>query len=92
MIITENGLYSVTNKVKGFGGATSMVYVSGAFGTATATLVYLNELGNEVVLENGVLVIDTQNAVVHGVDRPIFVRVALADGATAIVIEVRGKV
>lgn len=92
MRIAEDGRYKLSNSTEGFGGASSIVYVSGVFGTASVKLVHLDEEQNEIDLEDGALLVNTQNSVDHGIGADVLVRVTGSDGATAILITVRGRV
>lgn len=92
MKITTNGLFHIDTDIHGFGGGTSVVYISGTFGLAVVQLVYIDEGGNEVNLEDGLLLVNTQNIVNHGEGATMAARVTLADGTTEIFIVAKGKV
>lgn len=78
--ITPTGNYSGTG--------TSVIMVSGTFGTATATLKYKDLSGNFVALENGTLEVNKQYVVEHGKGVDLYVTIATADGSTDIDISV----
>ena len=80
-LLTDNGNYHIN---RGFRDAKSAVYVSGTLGTATATLTYKNQAGLYIPFTDGLLVINDQLPVDHGVGVNIYVTVANADGTTAI--------
>lgn len=87
-----NGTYLLESGTKGQSNGTSIVYVSGVFGTATATLKYLDDTGAFVSLTDGILTADEQYTVDHGIGENIYLEIASADGSTAIAITVAGKV
>jgi hypothetical protein len=92
MNITGNGDFHLKPKVRGKGAGTSIIYVSGTFGTATVTLNYKDETGTFIPLTDGVLAVDTQNSVDHGVGMDVYAVIATADGTTDINIELANKV
>lgn len=88
---TTNGTHKLTNSLRGQGAASSIVYVSGTFSTATLTIVYLDNSGTFIALTDGVLAVDNQYLIEHGVGVAIYAQIASADGSTSINISVAGK-
>lgn len=91
-ILTTNGTHLLDSGNSGKSNGTSIVYISGALGTAVAVLQYLDATGNFVSLTDGTVVIDEQYTVDHGVGVNIYLDISSADGSTAIAVTVAGKV
>ncbi len=80
--ITEDGNYPV--KLPNPNVSVVAVYVSGAFGAATATLSYADQAGAMIPLTDGVMLSGDQAKVQPGADMAIYLVVAGSDGTTNI--------
>jgi hypothetical protein len=80
-IITANGDYPLTTSIKT---GVTLIYVSGAFGTATANVTYKNKAGAYEPFDSGTLISGQQYKVEHGQYQDIHLTVASSDGSTAI--------
>ncbi|NRA77122.1 MAG: hypothetical protein HRU18_02845 [Pseudoalteromonas sp.] len=89
MIITGNERVSLKSKTVGPYGDRYIIYLSGNLGSATATLQYKDELGTFVPLEDGVLLINSQNRIEPGREANLYLHVTGADGATNIAVTLR---
>ena len=90
MILTANGDFLVKPEVVGMNADTFIVYVSGSIDGAVMQLRYKDEGGNWVNLENGLLVIDTQNKVEAGRGAYIHLNISNAGASTEIFVTTRG--
>ena len=88
MLITQDGTYLLTPEFSGENGAKMLLFISGTFGTSTNTLQYLNGQGDFIDLEDGLLLVNTQNQIYMGT-KPIYLNVSGADQDTAIDVMVR---
>lgn len=84
-ILTADGSHALNN---GNISGRSVVYVSGDFGGATATLGYNDGSDTEVALSDGALASGEQYTIHHGAGQLLRVLVAGATGSTAIRIKV----
>ena len=89
MIITKDGTYLLNTGARGDSNSQIILYTSGTFSTATCKLQYEDEAGNFIDLEDGAVLVDTQNSINKGVGARIFLNVASADGSTSIVATAR---
>jgi hypothetical protein len=80
-IITANGNYELKTSIRT---NTTIIYVSGAMGTATATVTYKDLAGAYQPLSSGALTTGDQYPVGHGQYQDIYLTVAGANGSTAI--------
>jgi L-aminopeptidase/D-esterase-like protein len=72
--ITTNGSYPLISGKVGAGAGTSIVFISGTFGTSTAKLAYINSKGVTIDLVDGDVVAGSQYIIEHGsVIRPVLV-------------------
>ena len=91
MKITEDGYYKINGK-QGIGGGTSIVYLSGAAGSAIMTLGYFDDYGTFIPLADGVILSGSQTQVDHGAgDLPIYLEVAGSNVSTVLSMFVNGK-
>lgn len=90
MKVTSNGLVRLSNPVHGQGGDVTVLYVSGSLGSAQAYLVYIDEDGNEVPLEDGIIVIGNQYVIQMGLGVALFMRTSDADVSTNIILTMGG--
>jgi hypothetical protein len=67
-----------------------IVYVSGVSGGAVLTLQHLDEGNNFVDLEDGVLVVSSENLINAGAGAKIVLAVTGATGTTAVYVTARG--
>ena len=90
MLIEANGTYLVKPEVVGGNADTFIIYVSGTAASAVLTLNHLDEGGNYVPLEDGVLTTPSENQILAGRGANIYVVVTAATGSTAIYLTAKG--
>ena len=83
-IITANGDYKLDTEFKP---NSTVVYISGAMGAATAVVTYQNAANAYLPLTDAALTVGQQYEVTHGANQNIFLTVTGADGSTAIEVE-----
>lgn len=66
MQITEDGMYSLDNKIDGSAGDSSVIYLSGPIGTANCTFVYFDLNQNIVPYTDEPLLSESVNTLDHG--------------------------
>lgn len=95
MIISTNGSHKLPRPFNGIGGAVSIVYVSGVFGTATAKFTYFNEEGTEVDLSGGTIPAGDEYVLEHGSipnnTLDFYINVSGVGGGTNLVVTVASK-
>jgi hypothetical protein len=87
MIITANGTYQLTAATPS---QAHSINLSGTTGGATVTISYLNSLGAIVPYTDGLIAIDTQKRLDHGIGATLYAVVASASGTTLIALEAWG--
>ena len=85
--ITANGDYALDAALNP---STTVVYVSGLMGAATAIFTYENEAGTNLPLTDGAVAIGEQYQITSGSNKEIFMTVTGADGSTSIEVESAG--
>lgn len=90
MLIDSNGTFLVKPVVAGVAADSFIVYVSGTAGGCVLKLQYQNEGGTYIDLEDGTLVVSSENLVNAGRGAYIFITVTGATGATAVYVTARG--
>lgn len=86
MLIKANGTYAL-KPIKEAPSGRSIVYVSGALGTATVTISYKDSADVVVPFTDGAVTAGDQYKIEHGIGVDLLLVVTGADGATAIVTE-----
>jgi hypothetical protein len=90
LTITEDGKYPLKHKVRGDAGDRTVAYVSGEFGTAIATLCYVNGKGDNIPLTEGEVESGHQYYIEPGSGITIYLIVTDSNGDTDIDVLVRG--
>lgn len=90
MIIVKNGAYPLIKPIVGDSSSTTVVYVSGAFSGATASLVQFNTDKEAIPLVDGAVISGEQYIVDHGFGVLVYVRVENATAGTRINVEAGG--
>ena len=67
MKITADGFYTIKHKQSGAAGAITIVYVSGTAGGSVLTLGYYDDYHTFIPFIDGVLSVDTQSIIKHGI-------------------------
>jgi hypothetical protein len=79
--MAANGSYPLNTEFKP---NKTIIYVSGAMGTATVNITYKNTAGAYLPLSDATVTTGQQYEVTHGANMDIFLTVANADGSTSI--------
>jgi hypothetical protein len=91
MIITKNGVHPIVKPVRGSTSTTSVVYVAGEMGGASAEFVHVFSNGDVSVIEFGEEILPNEQYVLdHGLGMLVHIRVTGATGTTRINVEAGG--
>ena len=87
MRVTKDGVFTLRPVNEAISG-TSIVYTSGALGTAAAAIGRRNSEGGLELYEDGILTPGQQIKIEHGLGIKILLLVSGSDGATDIIVDV----